>query len=158
MAKSIQLRFATALCWFFASLTCCAVAYAADNDKFVTGIEAIPFRSFGYVLIIIVVAGPLATLSKMTKKDRVPITDLPLEIIKDQLGSLAAGVLAFLTVGWIDTTWVTIDVKAQVGIIFFSAYGGNRLIESIANDKFFPLVHEIFDRITGRSKGNGTST
>lgn len=151
MAKSIQLRFAIWVCWFFASLTCGAVAYAADNDKFVTGIEAIPFRSFGYVLIIIVVAGPLATLTKMTKRDRPPIVDLPVEIVKDQLGSLAAGVIAFLTVGWVDVSITAIDVKAQVIIIFFSAYGGNRLIESLANDKFFPWVHEIFDRLTGRS-------
>lgn len=150
MAKSIQLKFAIGLSWFFAMLSTSMVVYAAENDRLAHGLEAIPFGDVKYCLIIIGIAGLLATLMKMTNVNTPPVRDMTLEICKDAVGSLAAGLLGYLTISWVDQEIYRINILMQAVFIFFSAFGGSRLIEPMYNDGFLGIVRTFISRLLGR--------
>lgn len=151
MAKSLTLRY---VIWAQALMVWSAVVYAAETDKFVTGVEAIPFEAFKYVLIIAVVSGTAATLTKITKLDsqgQLPrYRSLTLEIVKDVVCSLAAGVLAFFATSWIKG----IDFWLQAIVIFMAGYGGSRFLEAVFSDGFTPALGNFFNRVLGRPSAN----
>lgn len=155
MAASLQLKIAI---WFYILTSWTVVVYAAEQDKFSTGIEAIPFESFKYVLIIVAISGTAATLTKLTKTHDPnlppppPIKNLPLEIVKDAVTSFAAGVFAFLVTSW----WEGVDFWMQAIIIFIAGYGGSRALESVFNEGFMPWMRGVFDRILNRHPTSAT--
>lgn len=145
MAKSFQLkRFAI---WFCAFFSWSLVVDAAEKDRFVTGIEAIPFEALKYILIIVAISGSAATLTKLTKENAPIIKNLPLEIVKDAVTSFAAGVFAFLVTSWLDTEpfWL------QASIIFMAGYGGSRLLEAVYADGFTTVLKNFINRMLGKS-------
>lgn len=147
MAKSLQLKY---VLWAYILMSWSVVVYAAERDKFVTGMEAIPYEAFKYVLILVAFAGTAATLAKLTKKDAPPIRNLPLEIAKDTVGSFAAGVFAFLATSWVDAEIYKISFWFQALVIFFSGYGGSQFLASVFSDDFRPAVSNFIARALGR--------
>lgn len=150
MAKSVQLKYLTYTAWFLGLISFSVVVYAAENDKFATGMDAIPFASFKYILILTVISGVLSVLVKLCKPNPVIIRSLPLEIAKDAVGSLAAGVLAYLVTSWIDAAITPVNFLAQAIVIFFAGYGGSRWIESAYEDGFLAWTKGLINRILGR--------
>lgn len=147
MAKS-SLRI---VIWFWTLTMWGVTVYAAEKDRFVTGIEAIPFEALKYILIIVAISGSAATLTKLTKENAPIIRNLPLEIVKDAVTSFAAGVLAFFVTSW---QHEYIPFWLQAIIIFMAGYGGSRFLETVFTEGFTPAMKGGWDwlvsRITGR--------
>ncbi len=156
MAKSIQLRFAVCLCWFFATVATSAVVYAAETVRVTKGLTAIPFDDIYLILLIIFFGGLLATLMKVTKENAPRIPNLTFEIFKDSVGSLVAGIIGYLVMSWVDQEIRKIHILLQPIIIFFCAFRGIKLIvvlEPLYNeglDLLIGFVREIMSRILGR--------
>lgn len=152
MAKSIQLKFAVALCWVFALVSSITV-YAAETVKPVGGLSAIPLDDINRCLLIIFFGGLLATLMKMTAANPPYIRSLTLEIFKDSVGSFVAGLIGYLVVNWIDQEYTKIHILLQPCIIFFCAFGGSRLIEPVYNEGvtgFLTMFRAFLSRLIGR--------
>lgn len=157
MAKSIQLRIAMLVCWFFALTTCSAVVFAAEQERKIKGIEAIPFDDLKYIWPIITCAAILSTLTKMNKVDRLPVRSLPVEIAKDIFGSICAGGVTFLGLAWLHTAGYPVETAGRFIIIFFMAYGGSRIIEIMYNEGLIVWGRGLIARVMGRiQSGTGT--
>lgn len=156
MAKSIQLRFAIFVCWFFALTTCSAFAYAAEQEKKMKGLEAIAFDELKYVWPIIFCAAILSTLTKMANRAKIdcpPANGLPLEIAKDLFGSVCAGGVMFLMSTWFTISVYEFETVGRFILIFFAAYGGSRFIEIMYDEGFIMWGRNFMHRLLGRSQG-----
>lgn len=153
MAKSLQLKIAIYMCWFFAMTSTSMIVYAAEVEKKEQGLASLPFGDIKYCLVIIFFAGLLATLMKMTSEIAPRIKNIPLEIFKDATGSFAAGILGYLVVNWVDQEVTKVHLLLQPAAIFFAAFGGSRIIEPIYNEGFSGLlsvIRNFFARMIGR--------
>lgn len=156
MAKSIQLRFAICVCWFFAAVATSMVVYASEATQAHKGLSAIPFDDFWRILVVIFFGGLMATLMKVTKEDGPRISNLTLEISRDSVGSFVAGLIGFLVMSWIDQEMFRVPILFQPIIIFFCAFRGIKLIlliEPIANEGFAGVINifrEAISRLFGR--------
>lgn len=156
MAKSIQLRFAVCLCWFFATVATSMAVYASEATRFSKGLTSIPIQDIYLLLLIIFFGGLLATLMKVTKENAPRISNLTLEISKDAAGSLMAGGIGYLTMSWVDQEVYKVPVLLQPIIVFFCAFRGIKLIvllEPLYNeglDGVIGLFRDFMSRIFGR--------
>lgn len=152
MAKSTQLKYLAYTAWLLGMLSFSMVVYAAENDKFATGMDAIPFGALKYVLYLVLLSGVLSTLVKLCKPNPPIVRSLTLEIAKDAVGSLAAGVVAYLFTSWVDSAITPVNFLAQAIIIFFAGYGGSRWIESAYEDGFLAWTKGIIRRVLSRQE------
>lgn len=140
MAKSLQLRYAA---WYILIVQWAgwSTAYAAENPL-VTGIEAIPIKAFIYVLALSIIGGTAGTLAKLSRNDIV-VRNLPLEIAKDIVASLVAGLLVFFFSSW----WESINFWLQAALVTMAGYGGSRVLDVALVDGFFPWMQRVFGRV-----------
>jgi hypothetical protein len=143
VAKS-QLRL---VAWIIITIAWSATVVAAEKDRFVTGIEAIPYEALKYVLFIVAISGSAATLTKLTKENAPIIKNLPLELLKDGVTSFAAGVFAFFVTSWQSDF---IPFWLQAVIIFMAGYGGSRFLEAVYADGFTSVVKNFINRMLGK--------
>lgn len=139
MAKSLQLKIALVL---HLLLTWSAFAYAAEENSFVAGMESIPLKAIGLVLFISVVGGSASTLTKIARPD-VVVRSLILEIVKDFVCSIAAGLLVFLF-----TSWWTWNFWGQATMILLAGYGGSKVLDFSLTEGFFPALGRALGRTT----------
>lgn len=137
MAKTLQLKIAILL---HLLLTWSAFAYAAEENSFVAGIESIPLKAIGLVLFISVVGGSASTLTKIARPDIV-VKSLVLEICKDLVCSVAAGMLLFLF-----TSWWTWNFWGQATMILMAGYGGAKVLDFSLAEGFFPALARALGR------------
>lgn len=153
MAKSTQLKWVG---WFYILFSWSTVVYAAQNDKFLTGMQSIPLESFKYVIIIVGLSGAAATLTKLTKENAPRIRSLPLEIAKDVVTSFAAGVLAFLVAGWVDSSIYAFPFWLHAIFIFLAGWGGGNFLETAFNEGMtqgvVPMFRNFINRVLGRQQ------
>lgn len=151
MAQSFQLRF---VAWFYIIFCWNTIVYAAENDKFITGMQSIPLESFKYVFGIVALSGAAATLTKLTKENPPKFRSIPLEIIKDVVTSFAAGTLAFLVCGWVDSSIYGFPFWLHAIVIFFAGWGGSNFLETAFNEGMtqgiVPVFRNFINRILGR--------
>lgn len=147
MAKSAQLRLAA---WFYILFSWSAVVYAAENDKFLAGMQSIPLESFKYIIIIVALSGAASTLTKLTKRDAPYIKNLSLEIVKDVVTSFAAGVLAFFFAGWVDSSIYAFPFWLHAIVIFLAGWGGGGFLEATFEEGFIPACRSLMNRLLGR--------
>lgn len=143
-AKSLQLKKAI---WAYLLVNWSVVAYAAENPL-VQGIEAIPVKAFLYVLALSVVGGAAGTLTKLTRPDIV-VRNLPLEISKDMMASIVAGMLAFFFSSW----WNGINFWLQAGLVTLAGYGGSKVLDAALADGFFPWMQRVFGKVQKDQNG-----
>lgn len=139
MAKSYQLNFAGRIIlvmWWSST-----VAIAAEHPL-VTGIESIPLTAMMYVIALSVVGGAAGTLTKLSRPD-VIVHNLPLEITKDIVASLVAGILAFFFSSWFDT----INFWLQAALVTMAGYGGSKVLDFALADGFFPWLSRVFGKV-----------
>lgn len=138
MAKSVQLK--TAI-WAYLSLTWSAMAYAAENP-FVAGIDAIPQKAIAYVFGLAIIGGAAGTLTKLSRPDTV-VRNLPLEIVKDIVASIVAGMLAFFIASWVDKFdfWLTAIAITMAG------YGGSKVLDFALVEGFMPWARDLLRRV-----------
>jgi len=137
VAKSLQLKIAILL---HLLLTWCTFAYAAEENSFVAGLESIPLKAIGLVLFISVVGGSASTLTKIARPD-VVVRSLALEISKDMVCSIAAGMLLFLF-----TSWWTWNFWGQATMILLAGYGGSKVLDFSLAEGFFPALSRALGR------------
>lgn len=139
MAKSLQqLKYAI---WAYLSLTWSAMAYAAEN-RLVDGIESIPPRAIAYVLGLAIIGGAAGTLTKLSRPDTA-VRNLPLEIIKDILASIVAGLLAFFFTSWADK----FDFWLMAILITLAGYGGSKVLDIMLIDGAMPWFQNFLRRV-----------
>lgn len=138
MAKSLQLKYAI---WAYLSLTWSAMAYAADNN-FVTGIESIPHKAFAYVIGLAVIGGAAGTLTKLARPD-VVVHNLCLEIVKDIMASIVAGLLAFFVASWADK----FDFWLTAIAITLAGYGGSKVLDTALAEGALPWLRDFMRRV-----------
>lgn len=143
MAKSLQLKIAILL---HLLLTWCTFAYAAEENSFVAGLESIPLKAIGLVLFISVVGGSASTLTKIARPD-VVVRSLALEISKDMVCSIAAGMLLFLF-----TSWWTWNFWGQATMILLAGYGGSKVLDFSLSEGFFPALARALGRTAESTK------
>ena len=140
MAKSLQLKYAI---WLYLLLNWTAVAYAAENTL-VAGIESIPAKAIVYVLSLSVVGGAAGTLTKLARPE-VAVRNLPLEICKDIVASVVAGLLAYFF-----TSWKTgVDFWLQAAIVTICGYGGSKILDVALVDGAMPWLKSFLARVLG---------
>lgn len=137
MAKSLQLKIALILHVLF---TWNAFAYAAEENAFVAGIESIPIKAIGLVVFISFVGGSASTLTKIARPD-IAVRSLTLEICKDMVCSVAAGLLIFLF-----TSWWTWNFWGQAAMILLAGYGGSKVLDFSLAEGFFPALARALGR------------
>lgn len=137
MAKSVQLKWAI---WIYMLLNWTAVAYASESP-FVAGIEKIPAKAVVYVFGLAVLGGAAGTLTKLARTDIV-VRNLSLEITKDIVASLAAGVFVFLFTSW----WDDINFWLQAAFITLAGYGGSKVLDLALADGLLPWMQRVFGR------------
>lgn len=137
MAKSYQLKLAI---WFYLVFNWTAVAWAAESPL-VAGIESIPLKAMVYVFALSIVGGAAGTLTKLSKPE-VIVRNLPLEITKDIVASVAAGMLIFFFTSW----WDSINFWLQAAMVTMAGYGGSKVLDFALADGFFPWMQRAFGR------------
>lgn len=140
MAKSLQLRYAI---WAYLLLNWSVVAYAAENSL-ADGIEAIPLKALAYVFVLSVVGGAAGTLTKLARPDA-QVRNLSLEIAKDVLTSIVAGMLAFFITMW----WKDVNYWLQAGLVTMAGYGGSKVLDVALAEGFLPWLQRAFGRAQG---------
>lgn len=138
MAKSLQLKYAIWACLF---LNWGAVAYAAENPL-VEGLESIPIKALGYVLALSIVGGTAGTLTKIARPD-VLVRNLPLEITKDMLASVVAGLLVFFVTMW----WEGVNFWLQAALVTMAGYGGSKVLDMMLIDGAMPWFRQFMQRV-----------
>lgn len=138
MAKSLQLKYAI---WAYLLLTWSAFAYAAENP-FVAGIESIPPRAVAYVLGLAMIGGAAGTLAKLSRPDTI-VRSLPLEIFKDILASLVAGLLVFFLASWADR----LDFWLVAALVTMAGYGGSKVLDTALGEGLMPWMRSLMQRV-----------
>ena len=147
MAKSTQLKYAI---WLYLFLNWFAVAYATETGL-PPGIESIPLSGIGRVLWLAMTGGAGCTLVKLTKG---PVLRLPVEIIKDLVCSIIAGLLVYFFSNW----YKNVDLYLQAGLILLAGYGGSRMIDVSLEDGLIPGMKALFQRVFGIVPKDGGDT
>lgn len=140
MAKSSsQLKQAI---WAYLCVQWSAVAYAAEHPL-VAGIESIPLAAMLYVFALSIVGGAAGTLTKLARPE-IQVRNLPLEIAKDIVASIAAGMLVFFFTSW----WKDVNFWLQAALVTMAGYGGSKVLDLALADGFLPWLQRAFGRTT----------
>lgn len=117
------------------------MAYAAESP-FVAGLDAIPPKAIIYVLGLAIIGGAAGTLTKLCKPDTV-VRNLPLEIVKDLMASIVAGLLAFFFTSWASALgfWI------MAGSITLAGYGGSKVLDIALGEGLLPWVRDFMRRV-----------
>lgn len=130
MAKNTQLK---RVLWAY--LLCCwaSVVYASELS-FAEGIESVPFKALGYVLGLSVLGGMAGTLPKIVNP-AITINNVWLEMLKDTISSIAAGLLIFFFTIWREWPW-----SLQCLLILLGGAGGTKVLDLALNNGLLPGV------------------
>lgn len=142
MAKSLQLKIAVffylGLLWSWSTY---AYAAAAETDL-AKGLEAIPFQSIKYVFLFCLIGGAAGTLNKISNP-QIIVARVWLEIVKDLVCAMAAGMITFFLVSWTGLAfWL------QAALITLAGVGGSKALDLMVTDGFFPWINRVFGRAT----------
>ncbi|CUI05749.1 phage holin family protein [Massilia sp. P8910] len=117
--RTLQLKHR--LCWTWLLSSWATGATAATS--FASDLSSIPLDGVAVAVALSLVGGAAATLQKIASPE-VVIKSLPLEIAKDILISLVAGLVTYSLCAWQE-----IALLLQPGCITIAAYGGSRVLE-----------------------------
>ncbi|NHZ81805.1 hypothetical protein F2P44_21365 [Massilia sp. CCM 8695] len=109
------------LCWTWLLASWDTSAAAATS--FASDLSSIPLDGVVVAITLSLVGGAAGTLQKIASPE-VVIKSLPLEIAKDILISLVAGLVTYSLCAWQE-----IPLLLQPGCITIAAYGGSRVLE-----------------------------
>lgn len=129
------------LCWAWLGTMWAASACAAQVT-FVTDLSAIPVAAVAVASGIALLGGASATLARIASPE-VVIRNLPLEICRDILSSLVAGLGTFFLCAWREAP----PLLAAVGILV-AGYGGSRVV-----DRYLAVGLTQIDRLGGKPEG-----
>lgn len=116
----------------------------AAEATFAHDITSIPLAAISVAMALAFIGGLAFTTQKIAKPDII-IPNVPLEVFKDLVNSLVAGLCAFFLASWVGAT--VVPPFAQALIITVAGYGGSRFLEQ--------LLVETFTRIGTLINGAG---
>lgn len=137
MAKDVQLK---QVLWAYLLFCWASLAYASDMT-FAEGIESLPVRALGYVMVLSVLGGLAATLPKIVNPD-IQIRNVPLEVVKDVVCSIVAGLIIFFAAIELSWSW-----SLACLMILLGGAGGAKFIDLLLNNGFFPRVAQFFGKV-----------
>lgn len=117
------------LCWTVLGLTWMTAAYAAEIT-FHTEILKLPPAALWLTAVLALVGGLASTLRKLSDPNTV-VKSVPLEIAKDLMASLVAGLLSFFL-----GQSQGLSALLQAGLITLSGYSGSRAIDWMVERRF----------------------
>lgn len=138
MRDCLQLK---KLCWAWLMSFWTASAWAAQVT-FASDLAAIPPAAIAVTVLLAIIGGAAFTSQKMADPD-VVVKSVTLEIVKDILTSIVAGLLTFFVCAWLN--WPPL---LQAASITLAGYGGSRVLERYLNGAF-----QRIDRLGGKPEG-----
>ncbi len=105
-----------------------SVSALAAQETFASDITSIPLGAIAVAMGLAFIGGLAFTTQKIAKPSA-DIANVPLEILKDVINSLVAGLVAFFVGSW--AGW---PIFGQAVIITVAGYGGSRFLESVFVD------------------------
>lgn len=115
-----------------------ASAWAASST-FASDLSSIPVAAVVVAIALSLIGGAAATLQKIANPE-VVVKSLALEIAKDILGSVVAGLVTYSLCAWQE-----IPLLLQPGCITIAAYGGSRVLE-----RYLSAGMSRIDRLGGK--------
>jgi uncharacterized membrane protein len=113
--------------WLWLAAMWSASAWAAEA-VFVRDITSIPVGAIAVAMILAFIGGLAFTTQKIAKPE-VLVRSIPIEIFKDLINSLVAGLVAFFL-----GSWAEVPVFAQALLITIAGYGGSRFLEQVLTE------------------------
>lgn len=110
--------------WFWLAVVWPPSAYAA-SVTFTDDLAHIPFAAIAMCLFLSFIGGLASTLQKLAAQTPA-MRSLWLEISKDLVVSLVAGLLAFFASEWLD-----FQAVLEAGVITLAGYGGSRVLDRL---------------------------
>lgn len=126
MRDYLQLK-KTLWAYMVAVWSCNAVA---AQEVFAHDITSIPLDAIAVAMALAFIGGLAFTTQKIAKPEAA-VTSVPLEIFKDIINSLVAGLAAFFL-----GSWAGIPPFAQALLITIAGYGGSRFLEQVLTESF----------------------
>lgn len=115
--------------WLWLGAIWSASAWAAQ-ETFPHDITGIPLGAIAVAMTLALIGGLAYTLQKIAKPE-VTVRSVPLEVFKDLINSMVAGLVAFF-IG----SWFTVPTFAQALLITIAGYGGSRFLEHVLTETF----------------------
>ena len=107
--------------------SCSAIA---AQETFAHDLTSIPLGAIAVAMSLAFIGGLAFTTQKIAKPDTT-VHSVPLEIFKDIVNSLAAGLAAFFL-----GSWCALPLFAQALLITVAGYGGSRFLEQVLTESF----------------------
>ncbi|NDP60090.1 MAG: hypothetical protein GZ090_12130 [Oxalobacteraceae bacterium] len=136
MRDSVQLK---QICWAWLVSFWSVSAWAAQVT-FAGDLASIPPAAIAVSVLLAIIGGAAFTASKMADPSSV-VKSVALEIVKDILASVVAGLLTFFICSWLNFAAVL-----QAACITIAGYGGSRVLERYLNSALLRI-----DRLGGKS-------
>lgn len=108
--------------WVWLALVWPPSAWAA-TVTFGDDLSSIPLAAVTLCLFLSFIGGLASTLQKLAA-DVAPVRSIGLEIAKDLVVSLVAGLLAFFA-----SEWMNFQAVLEAGVITLAGYGGSRVLD-----------------------------
>lgn len=139
VGKNMQLK---RVLWAY--LLCCwaSVVYASELT-FAEGIDTIPFKALGYVFGLSILGGMAGTLPKIVNPN-IQIRNVWLEMLKDTVASIVAGLILFFIGIWLNWAW-----SLQALLILLGGAGGAKVIDMALDKGLFPTVSHALGKVPG---------
>ena len=102
----------------------------AAQETFARDLTSIPLGAIAVAMSLAFIGGLAFTTQKIAKPD-VDVRSVPLEILKDIVNSLVAGLAAFFL-----GSWCALPLFAQALLITIAGYGGSRFLEQVLTESF----------------------
>lgn len=118
--------------WVWLAAIWCSTAWAAQ-ETFAHDITSIPLGAIAVAMALAFIGGLAFTMQKIAKPE-VVVRSVALEISKDLINSLVAGLVAFFLGSWIGST--ILPPFAQALLITIAGYGGSRFLEQVLTESF----------------------
>lgn len=137
VARNVQLK---QVLWAY--LLCCwaSVAYATEIT-FADGINSLTLNVVGHVLVLSLLGGMASTLPKIVNP-AVSIKSIPLEVFKDTVCSLVAGLIIFFIAVELQWSWAWTCLA-----LILAGAGNAKFIDLVLNNGFFPRVAHFFGKM-----------
>lgn len=129
--------------WAWLLITWSTTAWAAEST-FATGLASIPFDAIRWTVALAFIGGAAATTNKIADP-AITVKNVWLEIAKDVLASLVAGLVTFFL-----CSWVNVAYWLQAALITLAGYGGSRALDQLLVNGLFAWFEKMFGRLAGK--------
>lgn len=114
-----------------------SVAAWAAESTFAKDMASIPLEAIQLTVFLSFIGGLAFTTNKISKPD-VIVKNVWLEMAKDILASVVAGLVTFFFGLWVGAPWAL-----QAALITISGYGGSKALDKYLNDALFVWIDKV---------------